>query len=471
MRGGESGDDDRFRPPPHLNPGPVSGYFHIFFYLRYNRSMKQKLVEGVRKVLPAGALKNVEELYRRGRVQLVSARYGHPAKSLRVIAVTGTNGKTTTVNYINEILKEAGLKTAMFSTALIEVAGQTQLNDLNATVGTTARMQQFFAEAKKAKVDYVVLEITSHALQQHKLDTVPIEVAVMTNLTQDHLDYHKTMENYAEAKGKLFANEPKFIVLNRDDDWFDFFNTFPAGAQKITYGAHDEAEAKIEHVKLYKKGSEARIVIDHQTTLELATALPGRFNVYNMTAAAATAYLLGVKLQDIIEGVANLEGVPGRFERVVEGLGYDVIVDYAHTPDALEKLLEAAKSVTKSRVILVFGATGDRDKGKRPIMGEIAARLADRIVLTDDESYNENPQAIRDEVMSGIEQANGGAKTTELGDRREAIEKALSIAKKGDTILITGMGHEQFRIVNGERLPWNDGDVVRELVGDTKKEA
>ena len=380
-----------------------------------------------------------------------------------MIAVTGTNGKTTTVNYINEILKESGFRTAMFSTALIEVAGQTQLNDLNATVGTTARMQQFFADAKRARVDYVVLEITSHALQQHKLDTVPIEVAVMTNLTQDHLDYHKTMENYAEAKGKLFANEPKFIVLNRDDEWFDFFDTFPAGAQKITYGAHDEAEAKIEYVKLYKKGSEARIVIDHQTTLELATALPGQFNVYNMTAAAATAYLLGVKLQDIVEGVANLEGVPGRFERVVEGLGYDVIVDYAHTPDALEKLLEAAQSVTKNRVILVFGATGDRDKGKRPIMGEIAARLADRIMLTDDESYDENPQAIRDEVMTGIEKVGGGAKTTELGDRREAIEKALSIAKKGDTILITGMGHEQFRIVNGERLPWNDGDVVREL--------
>lgn len=428
--------------------------------------MKQKLVDGVRKVLPAGVLQSVEEVYRRGRVQLVSARYGNPAKNLRVIAVTGTNGKTTTVNYINEILKEAGLKTAMFSTALIEVAGETQLNDLNATVGTTARMQQFFADAKKAKVDYVVLEITSHALQQHKLDTVPIEVAVMTNLTQDHLDYHKTMEAYAEAKGKLFANEPKFIVLNRDDEWFEFFDTFPAGAQKITYGAHDEAEAKIEHVKLYKKGSEARVVIDHQTKLELATALPGRFNVYNMTAAAATAYLLGVKLQDIIEGVANLEGVPGRFERVVEGLGYDVIVDYAHTPDALEKLLEAAKSVTKNRVILVFGATGDRDKGKRPIMGEIAARLADRIVLTDDESYSEDPQTIRDEVMAGIEQAGGGAKTTELGDRREAIEKALSVAKKGDTILITGMGHEQFRIVNGERLPWNDGDVVRELVGE-----
>jgi UDP-N-acetylmuramoyl-L-alanyl-D-glutamate--2,6-diaminopimelate ligase len=426
--------------------------------------MKQELVSGVRKLLPQQTVRGIEELYRRGRVQLISARYGNPAKNLRVIAVTGTNGKTTTVNYINEILKEAGLTTAMFSTALIEVAGKTQLNDLNATVASTQRMQEFFRDAKQAKVDYVVLEITSHALHQHKLATVPIEVAVMTNLTQDHLDYHKTMDQYAAAKGKLFAGEPKYIVLNRDDEWFDYFDGYQAGAQKITYGTHEEAEAKIDYVKLYKKGSEATIIIDHQTKLELATALPGRYNVYNMTAAAATAYVLGIKLSHIVEGVANLEGVPGRFERVVDGLGYDVIVDYAHTPDALEQLLESAKAVTPNRVILVFGATGDRDKGKRPIMGEIAARLADRIVLTDEESYNEDPQAIRDQVFAGIERAGGSAKTTELADRREAIDKALSIAKKGDTILITGMGHEQFRIVNGEKLPWNDGDVVRELV-------
>jgi UDP-N-acetylmuramoyl-L-alanyl-D-glutamate--2,6-diaminopimelate ligase len=426
--------------------------------------MKQKLVNGIRKALPSGAVHNLEEAYRRSRVKLVSARYGNPAKNLRVIAVTGTNGKTTTVNYINEILKEAGLKTAMFSTALIEVAGKRQINDLNATVGTTQRMQEFFRDAKKAHVDYVVLEITSHALQQHKLATVPIEVAVMTNLTQDHLDYHKTMELYAEAKSKLFAGEPKFIVLNRDDEWFEYFDKFQAGAQKITYGEHADAEAKIEHIKLYKKGSEATVVIDHQTKLELATALPGKYNVSNMTAAAATAYLLGMKLRDIVEGVANLEGVPGRFERVVEGKGYDVIVDYAHTPDALEKLLEAAKSVTKNRVILVFGATGDRDKGKRPIMGEIAARLADRIILTDEECYNEDPQAIRDQVRDGIEKAKGNAKMTEVPDRRKAIEKALSIATKDDTILITGMGHEQYRIINGEKLPWNDGDVVRQIL-------
>jgi UDP-N-acetylmuramoyl-L-alanyl-D-glutamate--2,6-diaminopimelate ligase len=427
-------------------------------------SIKQKLVNGVRTALPSSAVRKVEETYRRSRVKIVSARYGNPARHLRVIAVTGTNGKTTTVNYINEILKEAGLKTAMFSTAVIEIAGKRQVNDMNVTVATTQRMQEFFRDAKRAHVDYVVLEITSHALHQHKLATVPVEVAVMTNLTQDHLDYHKTMEQYAAAKAKLFATEPKFIVLNRDDSWFDFFDQYPAGAQKITYGEHEEAEARINHVKLYKKGSEATVVIDHQTKLELATAMPGKFNVYNMTAAAAVAYVLGIELKDIVEGVANLEGVPGRFERVVEGLGYDVIVDYAHTPDALEKLLEAAKSVTKNRVILVFGATGDRDKGKRPIMGEIAARVASRIILTDEESYNEDPQAIREQVYQGIEAAHGAAKTTEIADRREAIEKALSIATKGDTILITGMGHEQYRIVNGERLPWNDGDVVRQIL-------
>lgn len=423
-------------------------------------------MKSIRGTLPKGAVRDIEEIYRRTRVKAVSARYGNPARDLRVIAVTGTNGKTTTINYINEILKEAGLTTAMFSTAVIEVAGERQLNDLNATVGSTARMQRFFRDAKKAKVDYVVLEITSHALHQHKLATVPIEVAIMTNLTQDHLDYHKTMDEYAKAKSKLFANEPRFIVLNRDDEWFDYFDKFPAGSQKITYGTHEEAEARIDKVKLYRKGSEARVVIDHQTKLDLATALPGKFNVYNMTAAAATAYVLGVKRSDIVEGVANLEGVPGRFERVVEGKDYDVIVDYAHTPDALEKLLEAAKSTTKNRVILVFGACGDRDKTKRPIMGEIAARLADRIILTDEESYNEDPEVIRRMIYEGIEQGSGTGKTTEIADRREAIKKALDIATKGDTILVTGMGHEVFRIVNGEKLPWNDGDIVRELLGE-----
>jgi UDP-N-acetylmuramoyl-L-alanyl-D-glutamate--2,6-diaminopimelate ligase len=432
--------------------------------------MKEKLVQGVRKALPKEAVAKLEDVYRSARVRALSARYGYPARSLRVLAVTGTNGKTTTVNYLNEILKEAGYTTAMFSTALIEIAGQRKVNDMNVTVASVQKMQEFFKAAKTANVDFVVMEFPSHAIHQKKLAGVPVEMAIMTNLTQDHLDYHGTMEAYAEVKGRLFAGSPKFIVLNRDDEWFEYFNQFPAGSQKITYGEREEAEARIDHVKLYRKGTEARVVIDHQTTLELATALPGKYNVYNMTAAVSAAYLLGVPLEAIIEGAANLETIPGRFERVVEGTGYDVVVDYAHTPDGLEKLLTAARDITKNRVILVFGATGDRDKGKRPIMGEIAANLADRIFLTDEESYNEDPKIIRDMVYEGIEKAKGAVKTTEVADRREAIEKALAIAKRGDTILITGMGHEMYRIVNGTRIPWNDSQVVREILHDNKKD-
>jgi len=416
--------------------------------------------------MPGGVVRGLEETYRKGRIKALSARYGYPARNLRVIAITGTNGKTTTANYLNEILKEAGHKTAMFTTAVIEIAGDRQLNELNATVATTQRMQQFFRDAKNASVDFVILEITSHALMQHKLDGVPIECAIMTNLTLDHLDYHKTMDEYAAAKGRLFAMKPRFIVLNRDDEWFDFYNKYEAGEQKMTYGALESAEARISQVKLYKKGSEARLVIDHQTKLDLATAMPGKFNVYNMTAAAAAAYLFHIDLEAIADGIANLEEIPGRFERVETGKNYEVVVDYAHTPDALEQLLEATKAITKNRVILVFGATGDRDKGKRPIMGEIAARLADRVFLTDEESYNEDPKQIRAMVMEGISDAGGEAKTEEVKDRRDAIEKALKIARKGDTVLITGMGHERFRIVAGERLPWNDADVVREIVGE-----
>lgn len=425
--------------------------------------MKEQLARKVRKALPPQLTRLVEVVYRKARVQAVSARYGYPARGLRVVAVTGTNGKTTTANYLNEILKAAGHSTAMFTTAVIEIANERRLNDLNATVATTETMQQFFKQARAVNVDFVVLEITSHALHQHKLDTVPIECAIMTNLTQDHLDYHHTMKEYATAKGMLFARKPKFIVLNRDDSWFDFFNQFEPGQQDITYGSSEDAECRITKVKLYKKGSEALLSIDHQTDLELATALPGKFNVYNMTAAAAAAYLLHVKLDDIREGIANLEEIPGRFERIEIGKPYEVIVDYAHTPDALEQLLDAAKQLTKNRVILVFGACGDRDKLKRPIMGGIAARLADRIYVTDEESYNEDPTEIRRMLIEGIADEKGESKTEEIPDRREAIKKALSAARKGDTVLVTGMGHEQFRIINGERLPWNDGDVIREL--------
>lgn len=431
--------------------------------------MKQRLVKGVRSVLPSQAVHLLENVYRKTRIQLVSARYGWPARGLRVIAVTGTNGKTTTANYINEILKQAGYKTAMFTTAVIEVAGESKINDLNATVASVSRMQQFLNEARRYKVDFVILEVTSHSLHQHKLDGVPIEAAVMTNLTQDHLDYHKTMEKYAAAKGLLFARNPRYIVLNRDNDWFDYFDKYLAEEQKITYGKSEDADVRISDIKLYKKGSEATLAFDHQEKSQLATYLPGEYNIFNMAAAASICYVLGVSMSDIKNGIASLEGIPGRFERATKDEKYEVIVDYAHTPDALEKLLEATRNITKKRIILVFGACGDRDALKRPIMGKIAAKLADEIILTDEESYNEDPDKIRRDIYAGIEESKATNKTTEIADRREAIRHALNIAKKDDTILITGMGHEQFRIINGEKLPWNDTNIVREIISEKIK--
>ena len=430
--------------------------------------MKDQLTRGVRKLLPHNAVRSAEEIYRRTRVQAVSARYGYPAKHMSVIAVTGTNGKTTTVNYINEMFKAAGKTTALFSTAVIEIAGERQLNDLNRTVPLTGELMRFFKKAKRAKVDHVILEVTSHALQQHKISTIPVECAVMTNLTQDHLDYHGTMETYATAKGALFDGLPRYIVLNSDDDWFGFFDRYDASDSKMTYGTTETADCRIKRVKLYKKGSETELVFDTQTHLELATALPGQFNVYNLAAAASVAYLYHLPLDAIVDGAANLEAVPGRFERVEVDKPYDVIVDYAHTPDSLEKFLEAVRGMTKNRLILVFGACGDRDKSKRPLMGKIAARLADRIFLTDEESYNEDPASIRDMVMTGIANGGGEPKTEEIPDRRAAIEKALDVARTGDTVVVTGMGHEQFRIIEGKKIPWNDSEVVREIVGKEK---
>ena len=434
-------------------------------------SIKNNLTKTARKVLPISALVGLEKSYRKSRAKIISARFGNPARDLRVIAVTGTNGKTTTVNFLNEILKEAGYRTAMFSTANIEIAGEQTVNDTNSTTATVARLQKFFRDAKKADVEFALIEATSHALDQYKFEGVPIEMAIMTNLTQDHLDYHKTMENYAAAKAKLFEMNPNLVVLNADDEWFDYFNNFATESQKITYGEGESADVKIEKFKLYKKGSEANLLIDNNVELEIATNLPGEFNIYNMTAAAAGAYLLGISLKDIQEGIANLEGVSGRFEYATPGLPFDTIVDYAHTPDALEKLLKSAKEISKNRTILVFGACGDRDREKRPIMGKIAQDLADRIIITDEENYTEDATQIREEIISGISKKNDKlpANIQEIPDRKEAIRKALQIAGKGDIVLITGLGHEVYRVIDGEKTPWNDTQIVREIAQEIFK--
>lgn len=402
-------------------------------------------------------------MYRKMRQGVVSFWYGKPARKLKIIAVTGTNGKTTTANYLNEILKEGGKKTSLFSTAVVEIMGKPRVNDMNLTVPPVQKLQKFFKQSVEAGVEYCILEATSHALHQKKFLGVPIYMVVMTNLTEDHLDYHKTMEGYAEAKAVALAGEPKYIVLNRDDEWFDYFDKFEAGGQKVSYGWNAQADARVTQAKLYRKGVEATIVYEKER-IKVATLLPGKFNVSNMAAAVVAGKLLGVSTDAIVTGIANLRGVSGRYEILDLGVPYDVVVDYAHTPDGLLKLLESAREVTRGRVILVFGAMSPREKEKRPKMGVIAEKLADISIVTDEENGLEETRVkIRADILSGFSES---AKVVEVDGREEAIRLALAEAKKGDTVLITGLGHEVYRMVDGERVRWSDQEKVREILAE-----
>lgn len=420
----------------------------------------------VKKLLPDGARRKVANLYHLFEAIAANIRYGFPARGMKVVMVTGTNGKTTTATFVASVLKAQGMKVGVMTTAYFEINNQRFDRYQNETVLPAKKLQQKLLEMKKHGVEVVVLEVTSHGLEQHRVWGVPCEVAVMTNLTQDHLDYHGTMERYAAAKAKLFAARPRFVVLNHDDDWFDYFDQFPPGEQSMTYGTHVDADCRLMSANLHREGSKVEVEIDHQTRLSLVIHLPGKFNVYNAMAAAATGYVLHVHTSAIEEGIEAVKTIAGRQQRIDEGQAFDVLVDYAHSPDALEQLLGSIKQLSKHRLIAVFGSAGGRDKEKRPLMGEVAARYADRIIITDDETYgkDEDPATIRRMILSGIKKAGADAKTEEIADRRAAIEKALSIARRGDTVVLAGMGHEQFRVINGERTAWSDADVARELL-------
>ncbi len=428
-----------------------------------------KLKSLIKTLLPNNVRRPILNFYHLLVAIAANVRYGFPARNARVIMVTGTNGKTTTAAIIAKMLMHAGHKVGALTTAFYAFGDdKLEPNTSNRTVDDVFKIQALFARMKAAGCEYIVVEVTSQALDQHRVWGVPVDVAVMTNLTQDHLDYHGTMERYAEAKGKLFASHPKLIVLNRDDAWFDFFNQYPAEDRRVTYGTHEDATCRIAKVELRKEGSDVELLFENEHELAMHVALPGKFNVYNATAAAAVGYYLMLEPQQITDGIAALESVPGRLERVDEGQKFEVIVDYAHTPDALQNLLDTLKHLTKGDLWLVFGATGNRDRGKRPIMGEVVAKIADHIVLTDEEPYDEDPTAIRLAVKEGIDKASTGVDVQEVADRREAMETAIKAAKPGDTIAITGMGHEQFRVVAGERLPWSDTEVAREILKSLK---
>lgn len=417
-----------------------------------------------RKVIPAEKIADLEHAYRLQKVKAANLMYRYPAKNMRVIAVTGTNGKTTTCAYINAILKAAKLKTAVYTTAFIEINGQSQTNKTHMTIASPWAVQRFFAKAKRANVDVVVLEVTSHALDQYRIRGVPIEVAIVTNLSQDHLDYHGTMENYAAAKAKLLTDyHPRVTILNADDEWFSYFARRVKKSLK-TIG-QGRATHQIKSVQLSPSGSNFSLV-SAKAVMDIKTALLGDFNVYNAAMAAVAGQAVGVSNEYIKLGIAALPVVPGRLEPVVADKPFTVLVDYAHTPDALKSVLGTLKTLTNGKLRLVFGATGDRDKTKRPQMGKIAAKLADYIYLTDDETYTESGDIIRAVVKKGINKNGGKDKCVEIVDRYQAIKAALKDAQAGDVVLLTGMGHQDYRNMGGKKIPWDERKIAKKLLSE-----
>jgi UDP-N-acetylmuramoyl-L-alanyl-D-glutamate--2,6-diaminopimelate ligase len=423
----------------------------------------------VRKILPKSLITVGEETYRKSRLAGAHLRYGLPAKHLRVIAITGTNGKTSTCNFLNDVLISAGYSTAMYSTAVIEIGGERQINTHHSTVPPVKELFNFLRRAKDLGVDFVILETTSHALHQHKLWGIPIEIAVMTNLTQDHLDYHGTMQNYAEAKARLFSDymKPRWCVLNADDTWFDYFKSISTG-QIYTYGKAKNNNLRISSTSLSSEGVRLRFELPKSSIIAISPVI-GEFNAYNLASVVAVADIVGIAPDVIRKALGKIRGVPGRMEIVRSSQGFSAVVDYAHAPDALEKALIALRATTKGRVSVVFGATGDRDTTKRPIMGTIAGQLADKIYLTDDETYTENGDTIRKAVMAGIVESGARNKTIEIADRAEAIKCALVEAKKGDMILIAGLGHQDYRAMNEGNIPWQETEIVKSILAQLDK--
>jgi UDP-N-acetylmuramoyl-L-alanyl-D-glutamate--2,6-diaminopimelate ligase len=292
---------------------------------------------------------------------------------------------------------------------------------------------------------------------------VPVEIGVITNLTQEHLDYHKTMNRYAAAKALLFKNHgAKYAVLNRDDKWYPFFAK-ESRAEEFTYGKHKDADVKLSKIKL--KGKESSAVFSFaQGKITAKTSLLGEFNLYNAAAAASVGILLSLEPKKIERGLSNLARLSGRMEEVDAGQRFKVIVDFAITPDAIEKVLISLREITKGKIRIVFGATGDRDKTKRPLMGKAAAKNADFIYLTDDETYTENSQDIIDSVYEGIEEFKAAEKTKVIPDREKAIKQAIKNAKPGDAILITGLGHQPSRNMGGKLIPWSDREIAEKYL-------
>lgn len=394
--------------------------------------------------------------------------YGNPSRKLTVVGVTGTNGKTSTCYLTRSVLAAGGIKTSVLGTIAHRVTG----SDVPAGMTTPEahRLQNMLNDAVEEGLDGIVMEVSSHALELKRTDGVEFDVAVFTNLTQDHLDFHKDMAGYLAAKTRLFSDLMKdgngtFAIVNVDD---------PAGeniikhtdAEVITYAVHGGADLSIRDFRSSIEGLTFQASIrGHSEELKVELQLLGEYNLYNALAAIGVGISRGLDLDVIKEGLESVDLVPGRFERVNCGQDYTVVVDYAHTPDALERLLRAAGRLVEGRLITVFGCGGDRDKSKRPLMGRVATTLSDYSIVTSDNPRSEDPVEIISQIHEGIDRRWFEGQRYELiTDRRSAIQRAIEIAEKGDMVMIAGKGHEDYQILKDGRIHFDDREVAREFI-------
>lgn len=422
-------------------------------------------------MIPKKVFRTVEPYGHMAEAALLQAKHGFPAKNLRVIGITGTDGKTTTCFMVYQMLRNSGRKVALISTVSVDYADGKglQASPTHMTTASAGQLATILKKIAKNSPNWVVLETSSHALAQYRVLGIPYSIAVLTNITHEHLDYHGTFKNYQYAKRRLFTitNKNKkglrLGIINADDGSAELFKS--AISNPVMYGI-DKGDLKASTIALSPSGVSfvAKSERTPEQSYKVTLNLPGKFNVYNALATIGVGEACGLTREEIEKGLASLKEVPGRMSVLDIKAPFDVIVDYAVTPAALENVLKTAQDTYKGKVRLVFGATGDRDKQKRPIMGEIAAKYADNIYLTDDETYTEDPSSIRNAVYKGIEAANGASRCKIYTDRRLAIKTALEQAKKGDVILITGLGHQKDRNVGGKLVPWSDQKVVKQLI-------
>lgn len=417
--------------------------------------------------LPPGAAKVIVPNSRVALPDLAAAFYDYPSRQMKVVGITGTNGKTTTAFLSESIFQAAGFKTGLIGT--VETHIGTQVLPVERTTPESLDVEHLLWQMVQNHVTHVAMEVSSHALDLGRVKNIEFDVGVFTNLTQDHLDYHKTLDNYRQAKAMLFAqlgnmgskSKPCTAVLNADDPSSATMKSVTS-ADILTYGIRNKADITAENIEI--KSQEACFTLKTpigQRKVRLHTT--GLFSIYNALAACGIGISQDLGLDIIASALENMPGVPGRFEQVKCGQDFAVIVDYAHTPDGLENILKAAQEFASGRIILVFGCGGDRDRTKRPIMGRLGVEYADKVFITSDNPRTEDPVAIIADIEAGAKSAAEGRKSYCLiPDRRQAIHAALKEAQAGDVVLIAGKGHETYQILGSETIHFDDREVVRD---------